>query len=201
MNIDLDLINKTRRDLMEVSRKIFSRGLTSGVSGNLSARLPGYCDRLLVKASGKCLGDVSENDFVLVDLEGNPLDGSVRPSIEVRFHCGIYKIRSEVNAIVHGHSPFATAYVYVKGELPVVTAAYEAGLNKIGIIEYEEPGSQQLAERVIDAFRDQNLKAAVMKGHGFITVGTDIFQAYYLADALEDNAKVAAIIAQINIFD
>lgn len=197
MNIDMNLINKTRRDLKEVSRKIFSRGLTSGVSGNPSARIPGYCDRLLIKASGKCLGDASENDFVLVDLEGNLLDGNARPSIEVRFHCGIYKIRPEVNAIAHGHSPYATAYVSAKGELPVVTAAAEAELNKVGIIEYEEPGSQQLAEMVIDAFHDPNLKAAVMKRHGFITVGTDIFQAYYLADVLEDNAKVAAIIAQI----
>lgn len=195
MNIDMNVVNELRKDLEEVSKKIFARGLTSGQSGNPSARVPGYPDQILIKATGKCFGDVCQNDFTLVDLEGNILDGA-RPSKEVLFHCGIYRSRPEVNAIVHGHSPYATAYVTAKGEMPVVTAAAEAGLNKVGVVGFALPGSDELADMVIKAFEeDKTLKAAVLSRHGFVTLGDDIFKAYYLADVLEDNAKTASIMA------
>jgi L-fuculose-phosphate aldolase len=198
MNIDMTAVSKLRKDLVEVSKKLYKRGLTSGVSGNPSARVPGSPDQVLIKATGKCFGDVCESDFVLVDLDGNILDGDQRPSKEVRFHCGIYKIRPEANAIVHGHSAYATAYVTAKNELPVVTAAAEAGLNKVGVVGFALPGSEELAEMVIDVFKDTSLKAAVLNKHGFVTLGQDIFKAYYLADVLEDNAKVACLIDQLN---
>lgn len=196
MNIDMAVVNKLRKDLEVVSKKIFARGLTSGQSGNPSARVPGYPEQVLIKASGKCFGDVCENDFVLIDLDGNVLDGDARPSKEWKFHCGIYKVRPEVNAIVHGHSPYATAYATAKGEMPVVTAAAEAGLNKVGVVGFALPGSDELAELVVKAFEeDKTLKAAVLDKHGFVTLGDDIYKAYYLGDVLEDNAKTASIIA------
>jgi len=195
--IDIDAVAGLRSELVAVSRQIFARGLTSAVSGNPSARVPGNPDQVLIKVSGKSFGDVRPEDFILVDLEGNILAGSGRPSKEVRFHLGIYKVRPEVQAIVHGHSPYATAYVMAKGELPVVTAAAEVGLNKVGIVEYATPGSIELAEMVVAAFKDQSLKAAVLKRHGFVTVGADIHQAFYLADVLEDNARVAFLLNQL----
>lgn len=197
MNIDMTVVAKLREDLVKVSKKLFDRALTSGVSGNPSARVPGYPDYVLIKATGKCFGDVCECDFVLVDLDGNVIEGD-RPSKEVKFHCGIYKVRPEVNAIVHGHSAYATAYATAKGEMPVVTAAAEAGLNKVGIVEFGLPGSDELADMVVEAFKDTSLKAAVLKKHGFVTLGQDIFKAYYLADVLEDNAKVACLMDQLS---
>ncbi|NLP43560.1 MAG: class II aldolase/adducin family protein [Peptococcaceae bacterium] len=197
MNIDREQVDKLRRELVEVSHKLFARGLTSGTSGNISARVPGSPNHVLIKASGTCFGDVCENDFVLVDLDGNPLEEHARPSKEVRFHCGIFRIRPEVNGIVHGHSAYATAYATAKGEMPVVTAAAEAGLNKVGIVGFETPGSEELAQMVIEPFNDKTLKAVVLLKHGFVTVGTDIYKAFYLADVLEDNAKTACIIEQL----
>jgi len=197
MNMNKSIIDKLRKELVDVSKKIYVRGLTSGISGNISARLQCCPDQVLIKASGKCLGDVCTEDFILVDLDGNVLDGNTRPSVEVFFHCGIYKVRPEVSAVVHGHSPWSTAYVASKGDLPIVTAAIEAGLNKVGIIQYAEPGSDILARYVTEAFSDSNLHAAFLKKHGFITVGKDIQMAYYLADMLEDNAKVACLVEML----
>ena len=197
MNNDREQINKLRRELVEVSHKLYDRGLTSGTSGNTSARVPGSPNLVLIKASGTCFGDVCEDDFVLVDLDGNVLEGNARPSKEYRFHCGIYKIRPEVNAIVHGHSAYATAYATAKGEMPVVTAAAEAGLNKVGIVGFETPGSEELANMVIESFKDQTLKAVVLLRHGFVTLGESLRKAYYLADVLEDNAKTACLIEQL----
>ncbi|GEA14161.1 aldolase [Moorella sp. E308F] len=195
--IDLDAVTRLRHEMVEVSRQIFARGLTSATSGNTSARVPGHPDQVLIKASGKSFGDVGPEDFILVDLEGNILAGEGKPSKEIRFHLGILKARPDVQAVVHGHSAFATAYATARGELPVVTAAAEAGLNKVGTVEYAAPGSVELAEMVIKAFEDPTLKAAVLKRHGFVTVGKDIHHAFYLADVLEDNAKVAFLLSQL----
>jgi len=197
MMVNIDVVNKSRVELVSVSKKLFARGLTSGTSGNISARVPGYASQVLIKASGTCFGDVEPEDFVLVDLDGNILDGRGVPSKEVRFHLGIYKIRSMVGALVHGHSAYATAYATVKNEIPIVTAAAEAGLNKVEIVGYAPPGSIELAEMVIAPFADESLKAMVLQRHGFVTVGVDIHKAFYLGDVLEDNAKVAYLLEQL----
>lgn len=195
--IDLDAVSSLRVEMVNVSKHIFARGLTLAACGNLSARVPGCPQQILIKVSGKCLGEATPEDFILVNLEGNILAGSGNLSMEAGFHLGIYKIRPEVQAIVHGHSPYATAYVTAKGELPVVTAAAEAGFSKVGVVEYAAPGSVELAEMVIAAFQDQSLQAVVLKRHGFITVGANIRQAYYLADVLEDNAKTAYLLSRL----
>ena len=198
MKVDLEAVNKFRAELVIVSKKLFARSLTSGTSGNISARVPGYPNQVLIKATGTCFGDVDEESFVLVDLEGNVLDGQCVPSKEVRFHLGIYKIRPMVGGIVHGHSAYATAYATAKNELPIVTAAAECGLNQVGIVGFAAPGSIELAEMVIAPFAaDETLKAVVLQRHGFVTVGIDIHKAFYLGDVLEDNAKVAFLLDQL----
>jgi len=184
-----------RRELVNVTRRLYERGLSSGTSGNTSARLPERPDLVWIKASGRCFGEVEERDFLLVDLEGKILDGQGHPSKEIRFHLGIYRERPDVNAVIHGHSPYATAYATAFGELPVVTAAAEGGLSRIAVVGYAPPGSEELAGLVVDAFRDREVRAAVLVKHGFVTVGPDIHKAYYLADVLEDNARVASLLA------
>lgn len=196
-DLDFDLIMKARQELVGVSREAFARNLTSATSGNTSLRVPGYPAQVLIKATGRCFGDVEPQDFLLMDLDGNILMGNGVPSKEYRFHLGIFKKRPDVQAVFHGHSAYATAYAMAKGALPVTTAAAEVGLNKIAVVGFAPPGSEELAQMVIDAFADPQLKAAVMLRHGFITVGNSIRQAFYLADVLEDNAKVAFLLDQL----
>ena len=197
MNIDIDEVAKIRNDLVAVTRLAYSRDLSSGVSGNPSARLPGNPNLVLIKGTGKCFGEVTPEDFVLVDLDCNLISGEGKPSKEVRFHCGIYKKRPEVGAVFHGHSVYATAYVTVKGEMPFVTAASRAMIAKAAVVEFAPAGSDELAAMVIDAFSAPDIKCCVLKTHGFVTVGADIAKAFYMGDVLEDNAKVVTIMNTI----
>lgn len=190
-------LEELRKELIEVTRKLYDRGLSSGTSGNTSARLPGMPDKVLIKASGRSFGEVGEKDFLLVNLEGEILHGEGKPSKEIRFHLGIYRVRPEINAVIHGHSPYATAYATAFGELPVVTAAAEMGLQRVAVVDFAPPGSEELAHFVIEAFRDPEVKAAVLSRHGFVTVGENIRKAFYLADVLEDNAKVACLLRSL----
>src|SRR5690349_15201679 len=100
-----------RREMCEISRRLFVRRLASGTSGNISVRLPEYQEGFLIKASGKSFEDVTEEEFLLVDFCGDVLEGEGVPSMEMPFHRSIYSFCPNVQAVVHGHSAYATAYV------------------------------------------------------------------------------------------
>ncbi|MCL1919171.1 MAG: class II aldolase/adducin family protein [Peptococcaceae bacterium] len=214
---DLTAIESLRRELCGIGRRLFARRLVSGTSGNISVRVPEYADRegstsvrgdsvsdtslsgrFLITASGKSFEDVSEEEFLLVNSCGEVLLGRGKPSMEWAFHRGIYSVRPDVQAVVHGHSAYATAYVMAAGQLPVVTVEARLGLGSIGIVDYAPPGSEELAAKVTEVFREEEMRAAILCDHGFITVGDSLKPAYYLADILEENAKVACLRQSLN---
>ncbi|MDR1320009.1 MAG: class II aldolase/adducin family protein [Gracilibacteraceae bacterium] len=184
-----------RAELARYSRLAYARGLSSGVSGNLSARVPGT-ETALIKKTGVCFAEADPADFILVDLQGRPLEDG-RPSKEVRFHCGIYRARPEIGGICHGHSAYATAYATARGDLPPVTAASQGLLKEIGVVGVAPSGSEALADMVVAVFRGSAVVACVLQTHGFVTAGADLSKAYYAADVLEDNAKVAWLMAAL----
>lgn len=198
MNNNPTLIN-LRQEMVIVCKKVFARGLTTANSGNLSARLPQNPEAILIKRTGKSFDEVQPEDFLLVDLNGKVWDGEGRPSVELFFHLAIYRRRPEAGAVLHGHSPYTTAYCLARGELPVMTVGAELGLIKIPLIPYVPPGSSELAALVGDVFEDREVKGAVLLRHGYITVGSDCRSAFYLADTLEDNAKTAFLVAQLSL--
>ncbi|ADY54633.1 L-fuculose-phosphate aldolase [Syntrophobotulus glycolicus DSM 8271] len=193
-----DRIRTLRRELVAVSKDIYERKLSSGICGNLSARVPDCKNLMLIKASGKSFKDMAEHDFLLADMEQNLYEGEGKPSIEIKFHAGIYKARPEVNAVIHGHASYTTAVGTIMKSLKVITVDAEVGLKQIGIVDYAEAGSAELAEGVINVFKMEEINAALLRRHGFITVGKDMRQAYYLADTLEEYAKTAYLMEMLS---
>lgn len=189
---DVNPLADLRQELVRIGRRIFDRGLAPATSGNISARLPGS-NEVLIKRTGVSLGDVEPDDFLLVDLEGNVLEGNGRPSKEYRFHLGLYRAFPDVNAVVHEHSPYATAYACAGRTFPIVTVAGEFGLNEVPLVGYAPPGLPELTEMVLAAFARGGIRAVLLARHGVVTVGADLRQAFYLADLVEDTARVAFI--------
>jgi len=178
------------QELELISKRAYYRGLTSGSGGNISARVDGT-DRVVIKSSGVSFADTGEGNIILVDLHGNVVEGSLKPSKEVKFHCGIYRVRLEVGAVVHTHSPAATAFSVVGREIPMVTVSAAKGVMRTPLIGYAPPGSDELARLVMNSFQEKTLKTALLQNHGVITVGKDLFEALYLAEVVEDTAKIA----------
>src|SRR3989338_2653701 len=102
-------INELKNDLIEISKRCFYRGLTSGAGGNISVRIPGE-DKVLVTGTGISFIDTGLENIITVDLDANVIEGNLKPSKEIRWHCGIYKLRGDVGAIVHSHSPACIAF-------------------------------------------------------------------------------------------
>lgn len=196
-DLDPGVSQLLREELVAISRRGYNRGLVVGVSGNNSVRVPGT-DLILIKASGRCQGDMDTADTVLMTLDGDVLDEGRQPSKEWRWHVGVYRTRPDVGAVVHLHPPHAVAFA-VADQVPqlVHTAArgYLRGIESVALLP---AGSQELAHEVTELFRDPELRVALMREHGTIAVGPDLRTAYYRTEYLEDNARVALLAAQIS---
>lgn len=177
-------------DLVQYTRRSYERGLTIGVSGNTSARAG--VDRMWIKRTGICLGEVTPDDFLLVDFEGNVLVGGGLPSAEWKFHAGTYRLRPDASAVFHLHPPFTTAFA-VAGVLPSLTTG--AGRGKVKrweLVEGAPSGSDELGRQVSEAFAlHEDVHAVLMKGHGTVCVGKDVQHAFYISEYMEDAARNA----------
>ena len=190
-----DQISKYKKNLAQFSRLSYDRGLVAARGGNLSIRIPGT-ERVLITPSGISLKDITPEIIIEVDIHGNLLRGkkNLKPSKETPFHTSIYRIRSDVMAIAHVHPPFSTALSLKDKPFPLLTAPGMVNLVKVPIVEFALMGTKELCDYVSEAARqNMEVKALLLKGHGIIGMGPDIASAYYIADLVEDNAKVALL--------
>lgn len=193
---DIDVL---RNELSEFSRRSFNRHLVSATGGNLSLRIPGT-DTVLVTPSGISLGDIEPQMNLLMHLDGTILDSpmDLKGSKETGFHLEAYRNRQECAAVAHVHPPYATAYSRLGRDLPLGTISARVGLKRVPCVDCFMPGSSELCDAVsggIIAYPES--KALLMKEHGILAMAPSISQAYYVADLVEDTAKIAFIAANI----
>jgi len=199
MNQDSEVITFSRKELSQYSKKSFQRGLISGTGGNLSVRIPGE-DAVLITPSGISLDDVTPEINILVSLEGKILSAppGLKPSKETSFHLAAYRLRPNIHALAHVHPPYATAYANKRLPLPLVTVSARLNLKHVPCIECAIPGSCELHDLVSAGLSaNPEARAILMKEHGILTLGKDLMEAFYLADLVEDTAKIAFIEANI----
>jgi L-fuculose-phosphate aldolase len=166
-----------------------------GTGGNLSVRIPDT-DTVLVTPTAISLGDVKPEENILVNLEGEIIESplGLKASKESGFHLSIYQLRPDVGAISHVHPPYATAYSNKRMPLPLATVSARVNLKNVPCIDCFLPGSEELRNCVIEGVKNNSgINSLLMKEHGILTMGLTIRHAYYLADLLEDTAKIAYI--------
>ncbi len=157
--------------------------------GNVSMKLS---DNLfLVKPSGLSLYDVQTKNLVLADARGRVVQGSAKPTKEIGTHLSIYRVRKEVGAVVHYHSPCATAYAVLAREIPLLTVHGKRILGRLPVIPEGEEGSEALGRFVEETFADPSIKAALLAGHGILAAGRHLTEAQNLAELVEESAKIA----------
>jgi len=194
-----------RELLVTLAHRAYALGLVPGVSGNLSVRVPGG-PTIVIKATGKSLGDMTSADTLLIDLEGRVLRrgpqgrrSSLEPSKEWPFHTAIYRCRPDVGAVVHLHPPHAVAFAAMHALPPMLTGAARTFLGgKTALIPPAPSGSRELAGMVGEAFRNPAIQAAILAEHGTITVGPDVYAAFYMSQYLEDAARTACLVRQLH---
>ena len=172
--------DQARLDIIEVAQRLHDSGLVTGTSGNISFRRG---DAVLITPSGAAYADLTPADLPVVSVDGRVLStGTPPPSSEVPLHLGIYRT-TDAKAVVHTHSPWATALGLVRDELPAVHYAIRALGGPVRVAGYATFGSAELADKVAAALNGRC--AVLMRNHGAVTTGDSIGQAMENAEKLE----------------
>ena len=168
-----------RTELVEMTRRVSATGLSIGTSGNLSVRVEGG---VLITPSGRDVDDLEPADICLVDVDGRQVAGELRPSSEVPMHLAVYR-SSDAKAVVHTHSPYATALSITLNELPAVHYTINGLGGPVRVAPYATFGTPELAANIATALTDRN--AAILQNHGTIATGASLRQAFERVELLE----------------
>ena len=178
-----------REELIRHSRAIRSRELGVGKAGNLSARVAGG---FIITPTGMDYDLLEPADIVTLDPEGKPTEGRRTPSSEWRIHRDIYMHREEAGAVVHVHSPYATALACSRRQVPAFHYMVAvAGGDSIRCADYATFGSQELSDNTLQALDER--AACLLANHGMIAMGRDLPAAFAMAVQVEDLCRQYAL--------
>lgn len=187
-----DQWSEQRRDLTEATREMYRRGLVGAYSGNTSLRLTDAGDDslLLVTPTHHPYYRLQPDELVVVDLDGEPAaPAPMRPSSETLLHLEIYRKRPDVHAVAHTHSIYASAAAVVGRDIPPLIDEMLMTIGgPIKVSKYAFPGTQELAEQAYAALGERN--AALLRNHGTVGVGPDIWEALEVCDLVERLAQI-----------
>ncbi|MEA4805531.1 L-fuculose-phosphate aldolase [Acetobacterium wieringae] len=181
------LLQKERQDVVNYCRKMITAGLTKGTGGNISI-LNRERGLMAVSPSGIDYFKTIAEDVVVMDLDGNIVDGKRKPSSEYELHRIFYVRRDDIAAVVHTHSVYSTVLATLRQPLPAASylVAY-SGLD-VRCADYASFGTRELAEKTFEAMQDRF--AVLMANHGLLTGSTDIINAFNIAEQIEHCAEV-----------
>jgi L-ribulose-5-phosphate 4-epimerase len=182
------LLQKEREQLIKYALKAQKMGLIALTFGNFSLRdkETGY---ICITPSGMDYEDLDPSDIIVMDENGNIIEGSRKPSVETPMHTMVYRKRKDVFSVVHTHSVFATAWASCNIKFPVIVAELAALVGEpVKTAPYRRMATAELAEAVTDTLEDGH--AVLMSNHGLLTVGPDLKTAFANAVIVEEGAKI-----------
>jgi L-fuculose-phosphate aldolase len=172
-----------RREIITVSQALDAAGLVPNKSGNVSARVAGG---FLITPAGVPYRELTPAQIVAPDPAGQPAAGGARPSSEWRMHAAIYAERTEVSAVVHTHSPRATALACAGRGIPPFHYMIALAGGEIRCMPYSTFGTAELADSAVRGLTGR--RAALLANHGVIAVGAALRDAYAVALEVENLA-------------
>lgn len=179
-------LNRLKKEIIEYGKLCSEKNYTPGISGNISAR---YKDRIIITSSGSANGYLTEDDFSVIDYNGNVVEGHPKASSEKMLHIAFYKMRSDINYIIHVHSPYLSTFASCGKALDeAVMAENVFYFGQIPIAEYGLPSSNDLVEKTAKYF--DKYTAVLMANHGFIVGDKTIKDAYLKLELAEAYAQV-----------
>jgi L-fuculose-phosphate aldolase len=179
-----------RHEIVRTGKLLHSSGMVAATDGNISVRIGD--DRILSTPTAMSKGLISPEDLVVVDCEGGHISGERSVSSEIGMHLLIYRMRPDVNGIVHAHPRTATGFAAAGMALDQPLACEVViGLGQIPLAPYGTPGTPELA-RTLEPLVPQ-YDAILMANHGVVTYGSDLQSAYMKMETVEHFAQIALV--------
>lgn len=186
-----------REEVLAAVRRIVDLGLVAHASGNVSLRIPtGGGDLFAVTASRVPYHRFGIDDVVVVDANIDPVVGNGIPSSESLAHMSVYMARPDVGAVIHTHSPHASAFAVAGQPIPCVLDEQVVTLGgPIDVAEYGASASQHLADNAVVALGER--AAVLLRHHGALGVGRDLEEAVAVVELVERVAEVLLLSKQL----
>jgi L-fuculose-phosphate aldolase len=183
-----------REDLVHFGKLIHQQGFVSSCDGNLSVRLDD--ERVLATPTGVSKGMMHTSDMVIVDLTGRRIEGQRDVSSEIAMHLTIYRMRPDIQAVLHAHPPTATGFASagIALDQPICSEVVVT-LGAVPLAEYGTTGTPELSASLLPYVRDYD--AILLSNHGTVTYGTSLMHAYLKTEAVEHFAKIMLVTLQL----
>jgi len=180
--------------IVVVCRRLYQRGLIAGQDGNVSSRLD--AEHIVVTPAGLSKVDLASDDLVVVTADGERVAGRLHPSSELGMHLRIYRLRPDVQAVVHAHPPTATGFA-VAGESFMADVLPEIifQLGRVPLVPYATPGTPAVADGLEPFIPTHD--AFLMANHGATTLGPSVMVAHQRMETLEHAARILLAARQV----
>ena len=189
------MLEKLRDEVYKMNMELPKNNLVTWTSGNVSGRdsETGY---VIIKPSGISYDLLSPENLVVIDLQGNVIEGDLMPSVDTDSHLYVYRHRDDVGGVVHTHSPYATAFAILGRSIPVyLTAMADEFGCSVPVSNYARIGGDEIGKEIVEKIGKS--PAILLKNHGVFTIGSTPLSAVKAAVMLEDIAKTVHLALQL----
>lgn len=174
--------------LLAYTKKAYENKLFAGTSGNLSI-YDDENDCIYITPSSIPYENMECEDMVIITMDGTVLEGKHQPSSEWKLHANIYKERKEIKAVVHTHSPYATAFAVANMPIPMILVEMLPSIGDVvQVAGFALPGDEKVGIEAVKALEGR--KGCLLKNHGAVAIGEEIESAYITAVYIEDAARI-----------
>ena len=194
---DAVAVAAVREDVARLHEQLVRYNLVIWTGGNISGRVPGH-DLFVIKPSGVDYDDLTPQNMILCDLDGNVIEGEHSPSSDTAAHAYVYRNMPEVGGVVHTHSTFATAWAARGEPIPcVITGQADEFGGEIPVGPFAIIGDDTIGRGIVATLTGHRSRAVLMQNHGVFTIGKNARDAVKAAVMAEDVARTVHISRQL----
>lgn len=181
------LMEQERTEIVEHLKMLITHGLTKGTGGNVSVYNP-ELKFMAISPSGMDYFKLTAEDIVVMDLEGNIVDGKRKPSSEYEMHSIFYRERKDILSVVHAHSPYASVLACLNWDIEPCSYLIGSAGRNVRCTKYETFGTEELAQSALEGMKDRY--AVLLGNHGLLAGGVDLPAAFDTAEEIEFCAEI-----------
>lgn len=176
-----------RQAVVEACRDLVATGLVRGTSGNVSVR-DTATGLIAMTPTGTGYVTMAADDVAVMSVDGDVVEGLLKPTTEAALHLEIYRARAEVNAVVHTHSPCATTLAALREPVPAVHYILAKAASTVRVAPYQRYGTAELAAACVSTLGSD--WGVLLANHGVVAIGTGLASAMAVAEAIEFTAEI-----------
>ena len=183
-------LQELRQDIVDVGKLVFQKGWVAANDGNISVRLDDQS--VLCTPTSICKGMMSVEDLIVCDLDGNKVEGRRERTSEIAMHATIYRMRPDIQSVLHAHPPVATGFAVAGRALDLaLLPEVIISLGCVPLADYGLPGTPALTEGMLPLIPKYD--ATLMANHGAVAYGENVYQAFQRMETVEHFARITLV--------